>query len=422
MANVNDVHDMAGQVENERRRLEEADIDEADREAIAAYATYREVSAGVAAGTLRDDMGVLRRTAERAEKPLLEFTSTKDTDRLLKTNRTDHGVSPSSNDNYRARMRSFFEWLNDDPDYPAFEWWEDVKIPTREVEPIDPDEIMGLDEVRALREAADHPRDKAIIEFLADTGMRVAAAMQLKRGGIDGLDSQHPTFKPNKDGEAQKGIDTLPLPIIQSQRWLRVWLNQYHPLDAPDAPVFTTRDYLQRIRVEDDDGEVIQRDVEKGALHPSTVHTEIKYRAEAIGIDPSKVNIHSFRHVAVTRMRRDMGMDWDDIAHRTGWSDASIARMKQTYSHLTHEDKNRRVWGSVGRDTDDDGEDTGPVFIDCVNCGREMNADNRYCPDCGLDQEADMVGGQLAQAFSRLDRDQAERLMDMVEELGVAEN
>lgn len=100
---------------------------------------------------------------------------------------------------------------------------------------MDPDDLLSPDEVRTLRGAADHPHEKALIEFLADTGMRAAAALHVKRGDISNLDGEMPTYKPNTDGEAQKGMPVKPLPIIHSPRHLRQYLNQYHPDDHPET-------------------------------------------------------------------------------------------------------------------------------------------------------------------------------------------
>lgn len=374
MVSTTDAHGMARQVEKERENLADAAIDDDDRTAIEQFTDHREMNESVAASTLRSDLSNLRRAAERAETPLLEFESVKDANALLKTNADEHDVSPASNDNYRKALRVFFGWLDNDPDYGEYEWWEDVKIPARDPKPVDPAEVLSVDEVRALRDAADHPREKALVEFLADTGMRITAALQLQRGDVDGLNGDRPTVAVNRNGEGQKGMDPLPRPIIHSEQWLTQYLNQYHPDDHPKAPAFATKYYEHRDR-------------EECAIHPTTTLNKLKDLAEAAGIDRDRVNNHAFRHVATTRMRRDMGMDWDDIAHRTGWSERSLARMKQVYAHLSNEDKNERVWAAVGSEREDV-EDVDTPNPDCRKCGRSIGADERYCPGCGADQEA----------------------------------
>lgn len=376
MVSTTDAHGMARQVERERYNLKGAywteKIHPADYPAIHEFTDHRDINEDVAQSTLRSDLANLRRCSERAEKPLLDFESVKDANRLLRTNADEYGVSPSSNDNYRKAMRVFFSWLDDDPDSDSYEWWEDITIPARETDPLDPAKLLSVEEVRALREAADHPREKALIEFLADTGLRIAAALQLLRGDIDGLDGQRPTFAVNREGEAQKGMDPLPRPIIQSKRWLRQYLNHYHPDDHPKAPVIATKEYERRDR-------------EDAAIHPTTILNKLKELAEEAGIDRGRVNNHAFRHVATTRMRRDMEMDWDDIAHRTGWSERSLARMKQVYAHLSNEDKNERVWEAVGSEREEV-EDVETPDPECINCGRDLEPGDRFCSGCGADQ------------------------------------
>ena len=373
MVSTTDAHGMADQVARERKNLAEADIDDDDRKAIREFTEHREVNEDLALSTIRSDISTLRRCAERAEKPLLAFENVKDATTLLKANQAEYGVTDASNDNYRKSLRVFFAWADEDADYGGYTWWESIKIPSRDPDPLDPSEVLSVGEVRKLREAADHPREKALVEFLADTGMRIAAALQLLRGDVAGLDGDRPTVSRNREGESQKGMDPLPRPIIQSQRHLRQYLNQFHPEDHPEAPVFATKHYDRRER-------------EDAAIHPTTSIGKLKDLAEDAGIDRDRVSNHAFRHVATTRMRRDMRMDWDDIAHRTGWSEQSLARMKQVYEHLTNEDRNDRVWEAVEGESDTDETEPAPP-PECMNCGRELEPGDRYCPGCGADQD-----------------------------------
>lgn len=401
MADVDDVHNRSGRVKREYHNLETADIPDADRAAIEAFANHRQFNEEVASSTLVSDMATLKRSAERAHKPLVDFEGADDTNRILKTNRVDFEVSESSNRNYSRALRVFFRWLDGNPAHDSYEWWESVEIPHQPVEPLDPKALLTVDEVRELRQASDHPRETAFVEFLADTGLRITAALQLKRGGIDGLDSPNPTATPNSDGLGQKGIDPLPLPIIQSQPHLRVWLNQYHPEDHPEAPVFCVKDYFHRDR-------------SNTAMSTSRARDQLKELADLAGLDRSRIHPHAFRHVATTRMRRDMGMDWTDIGHRTGWSENTLSRMKQLYGHLSQEDKNERVFAAAGR-APAPGEDDEPVFVTCESCRREISADARFCPDCGADQEAEYLDARVRRLLSRLEGETAERLNEQLD-------
>lgn len=382
MADVTDTLGVVGHVERERRAVDQADIDDRDRAAVLEFADHREVNEGVAPTTLRDDIGNLRRVAERAEKPLLEFESVKDATAFLKLNNAEYGVSEASNDNYRKVLRVFFEWVDSDPDLGPYEWWEDIHIPTRQPDPLDPQEVLSEEEIQELRDVADHAREKAFIEFLADTGMRLSAACQLRRRDLRGLDGGNPEFRVNRDGLSQKGMQAVFRPVIDSTIPLRTYLNEYHPDDHPDAPVFAVKDYETRER-------------DDGAISNAGMASKLKKTAEAAGIDRDRVHPHAFRHVAVTRMRREHGLDWDQIAHMTGWSDKSIARMKGVYLHLTNEEKNegiRRKAGAAGATKEPD-EDDAPKSTECHNCEREIEARWSVCPHCEARSDARSVDG-----------------------------
>lgn len=370
MADVNDVHDMRGQRDRAREKLLEADIADSDRRAIDEFADHRIVNEGRSPGTVRDDIGNLRRIAERANKPLLSFDSVKDATAFFERNRREFEVSPKSNDNYRAKLRVFFEWLDTDGDYGTFEFYDDIKIPTRDVDPVDAKQMLSPDEVTEIREACPRSRDKAFVEFLADTGMRVAAALQIRRGDIKDLDSRTPTFTPNADGVSQKGLTIEPRPIIHSQRWLRQYLRHSHPDESDQAPLFPVFAYESR---------------EPGnrAVSPSSMQSLLNRRAESAGLERSRVHPHAFRHVATTRMRRDLEMNWDDIQHRTGWSPSSIHRMKKIYSHVTAEEKNDRIFTQVGLVDSSDSEDPESMFTECTDCGQVLTNSDNYCSNCG---------------------------------------
>jgi len=403
MVRTDDAHSMRDRLDKARENLAEADIDDRDRTAISQFADHREINEGVAHSTLRDDIEDLRRLSERADRHLIEFESVKDANAVLKRNAREYDVSERSNDNYRKAIRVFFEWLDEDDDHDAYGWWDEVTIPSRETKSLDPDEVLSPAEVEQLRQAATHAREKALIEFLADTGMRITAALQLRRRDVSDLDTRQPTVATNRDGAGQKGMDPLPRPIIHSAQHLRVYLNEHHPDDHPRAPVFASKYYGGRDR-------------ENGAIHPTTTSQKLKSIAKEAGINRDRVNNHAFRHVAVTRMRRDMNMDWDDIAHRTGWSQQSLSRMKEVYAHLSNQDKNDRIWAAAGRDVDDNDADT-PTFTECVNCGAEIATTARVCPQCGADQDAEWREQQLRRALAELDPETADQLIAAVESI-----
>ena len=373
MANVDDVHNMARQVERELGNLDDAAIDDRDRAAISEFYEHRAHVEGLADSTLRDDLGDLRRCAERTEKPLVEFESAKDAARLWSLNKSEYGVTKdSTNENYADILRPFLRWLHEDPDYGDYPFHNAVRVDADQSDPIDPDEILSDGEVRKMREAAGDPMYAAMIELWADTGGRLSAVLQLRRKHAVSLDPRRPRVKFSSTGQNQKGMHTEPVALIDSTRWLRAWLNNYHPDDHPDAPMFVKDSYAPEDR-------------ENGALDPTQARRRLKDIGERAGIDRDRVKIHGFRHVATTRMKR-IGLDWDEIAHRTGWSDHSLAEMKRIYSHLDAEEINESIDAKVrGTPAEEKDEPADRGTLTCGNCpASDLAPETEYCPECGF--------------------------------------
>lgn len=99
---------MTGQVNRNREKLAEADLDDQDHQAIREFADHREFAEEVAASTLRTDICNLQAAAARAEQALVDFDSDKDAIRVLQINAAEFDVSEPSNDNYRKAIRVVF--------------------------------------------------------------------------------------------------------------------------------------------------------------------------------------------------------------------------------------------------------------------------------------------------------------------------
>lgn len=98
MANVDD----AGRIGDKHRRrleqVEEADIDERDREAILGFHRYRRAVEGMKPNTLTNDLSTLRNATERADVALVDMGETNVHDLLVKlaTPRDEGGSRPSA--------------------------------------------------------------------------------------------------------------------------------------------------------------------------------------------------------------------------------------------------------------------------------------------------------------------------------------
>lgn len=379
MADVNDSRHLSQEVEKEWQRLEQADITDDGREAIKAFAHRRENR--VARNTLRQDMGNLRRAAERGEKPLLAYESSSDADRLFDALEATGVNSTDSKNAYVRSLRVFFDWADKHPNYGEYGWYENIEDfegNGSDSRRLNAEDYLSEAEVESLIQAAQHPREETLIDFLADTAARINLVCNLRRGDVD-LDADRPTYRPNPNAEdGYKGVTPQRYPIHYSENTLRRWLNQHHPDDHDDAPLFPVK-----IGYDPDDRQ-------NQALHPQSTLDALKTAAERAGIDRDRVHPHAFRHAAVRRMKKDpqFDFDWETVKLRTQWSDRGFEQMKELYGKLEEEEQLEVFFEHTDRDIETN-DDTPAVFAECRSCGRDIGESAQFCRFCGADQTAD---------------------------------
>lgn len=125
--------------------------------------------------------GTIRQYVKAAEKFLLEIGKDvrdivpEDTVLYFAKMMHEGKTSLASMDNTRRYLRTFFAWLTD-ADYIR-------KNPMLRVKPIKhpekPKEILTDDEIELIRDACETPKDKALVDFLACTGVRVSEVINL---------------------------------------------------------------------------------------------------------------------------------------------------------------------------------------------------------------------------------------------------
>lgn len=192
------------------------------------------------------------------------------------------------------------------------------------VDDIDPDNYMGTtgtpddtpdylddDEIQALKDAADDPRDRAIVHLLASTGMRVGEAVSLNTDNLDLAEGEVQFVRTKRNEQV---IDHIPLggqDVTVLDKYLEV-REKYGPAHISDA-LFLTR---------------------QGRMSSDTMQRRLKGVAEqADGVDPDDVTVHKIRHWVGTKLAKE-GRTAAEIADYLGHSSTDTATK---YIHLSSE-------------------------------------------------------------------------------------
>lgn len=357
MADLDDVQNYARKFENQLAKVDTADIDERDREALHEWVRHLDADGERNTGTIISLLNRARLSAERGDTPLVEMDRS-DVDALLFTLKHDHGLSEGTRRNYRKAVKQFLRWHTGGAD-----WVEDVTIGAAEDREVDPNDLLTDDEIQALLDAASKSRDQALIAMLADTGLRIGALASLRIRDLD-LSGQTALVSINENANVKGASGTVPL--TWSEGHLSTYLSTHPRRDVDDAPAFH-KDAGHW------DGE------DDGALAYQYLASRVKEVADDAGVDRDRVNLHNFRHTAISNWIRD-GLTEQAIKHRASWDVDSD--MIGVYSAVRDEELNDQILEHYDIAADGEGEHSTPDLEECPRCQSALRGNERFCPSC----------------------------------------
>lgn len=370
---VDDANNTKRKLNRRYELLEQADIDESDQQAIHDFVRLeRQSNQNMSPNTLYQDLSRLRNASDRAAVPLVDMDRSDYCDLIRTLTKSEdqggYGLDPTGAGmkGYKRALKLFFEWLDDEPDFGDFSFYDGIEIPSQSISRVDKDKILDSEDIEALKQHTKNHRDPALFEFLVDTGARVSMALQLRIKDIHDLNTKRPYFTPNPNGTGHKGAPDKQYPILQSRADLRSWINNHHPDPRDRAPLWPV------IRGYD------RENPEECAISTDGLRSTLQICAQRAGID-KPVNPHNFRHTAITRLSRE-GLQPQQIQHIAGWNDD---RMLEAYDHTTDRQRNEQIRLQTGfiEETDDS---TGPSKPKtCGNCRETLKPTAQFCPQCG---------------------------------------
>jgi len=156
-----------------------AEMEQKEVELLPAFIAAKRVE-GCSEKSLRYYESTIRNMLEAVSKPEKQIT-TEDLRSYLDTYQRRGTVSKVTLDNVRRILSTFFSWLEDE-DYI-------VKSPVRRIHKVKTGktvkETYTDESLELMRDYCDNPRDLAMIDLLASTGIRVGELVKLNRADVD---------------------------------------------------------------------------------------------------------------------------------------------------------------------------------------------------------------------------------------------
>lgn len=158
-----------------------ADIDYqlSDEQLVEAFISAKRVE-GCSEKTLHYYSTTINSVIRSIQKPVRQVL-TDDLRIYLASYQQERGVSKITIDNIRRILSSFYSWLEDEDHI--------IKSPVRRIKKVRVSkmvkEVYSDEDLEKMRDNCENPRDLAMIDLLASTGMRVGELVRLNRDDID---------------------------------------------------------------------------------------------------------------------------------------------------------------------------------------------------------------------------------------------
>jgi len=236
----------------------------------------------------------------------------------------DNGYAPSSVNEYHTKCRRYLDFLDVDFD------------PQRALGALPDEDADGLpdpldrDDLRAMREAADTPEDKALVVLLYHTGLRNSEFRELTWDDVDFRTGDLSVHRRKKRGWAR---DTLPL--YDDQLGVLDDLRDWRDDDNPH--LFPARENPKGI------GAQVCPIASDGSLSADTVNRYLRNLADEAGVH-RHIWAHLFRHTRATHMLED----GESVDYVNQWMDHNKMETTLRYARLTGEGLRKNDVGDSG--------------------------------------------------------------------------
>ena len=373
-----EIHDYARQLDGALRRLKhDRQMSEPNRRRILEF--YEALLAeGLSKPRVIYYLNRLHRIAGWLKTPFDKATRPDIENVMRQVNATDY--TEWTRKDFKVTLKKFFRWLRgcQEPGvYPPEVSWirTHVALDRQEL----PNNLPDEDDARHMIEAAEHPRDKALISTLYESGCRIGEIGSLRLGDVQYDEFGAVIIVHGKTGSRRVRL-VFSAPILAS------WINVHPDRRDPKAALW-----------------IVVGNARACAKSKSSTYTndwsyELKYPAikkmlravaKKAGIT-KKVNPHAWRHSRATYLANKLTEQ--QLKHLFGWTQSS--RMAATYVHLSGRDVDDALLSIYGKKKVETAEGTSVLApVSCPRCKEANEFSNVYCKKCGwtLDQKAAAV-------------------------------
>ena len=343
------VHKPSKRLENAFNHLHRKKLSKKNKEFIEKFANSC-ISEGIGELRVTKYIFTLCKIAETIGKDFDEVTK-EDLKEFVKELELSNYAEWTKHD-YKATLKKFYKWLKgNEEEYPEEVRW--IKVTIKNNKKKLPEELLTIDEVKALAEATNNLRDKAIVLTLYESGARVGEFLSLK--------IKHIQF--DKYGalimlHGKTGMRKVRL--VASVPALSAWLNIHPFKDDKEAWLWAGLSPVNK-------GDKLSYQGLKNMLADLAKKAGIK----------KKVHPYIFRHSRATELAKNLTEA--QPCQFMGWVQGS--KQAATYVHLSQRDTDEAILGMYGLLEKEEGK---LIAIKCPRCHQNNSPGARFCFYCGM--------------------------------------
>lgn len=277
----------------------------------------------------------------------------------------------------RVLKSTYKDMLNpDEPGHPEIVRW--IRLDTLFRETKTSDDLLTLDDVRRLLEAATDPRDRALVMVLDESAARLTEVAALRISDVQ-FDEYGALVTVGGDTDRRR------VRLMHSVPDLTAWLNVHPRRRDPRGPLWTSRSSFNR----------------NEALGAGGIYLLLQRLAKAAGVR-KKVHPHLFRH-GRTNQWLDKYND-DVVKYFAGWSKSS--KMVEVYRHRSGKRFDQIILEKEGvLKGESSTRDPGLRSRPCVRCQEKNSPAAEYCAKCSLPLDEKRLQ-RAAQEYDLLQRNE----------------
>jgi len=268
-------------------------------------------------------------------------------------------VTKGTLEGHKRVLKSFYRDLlrPEEPGHPHVVSWIRLTNPLKLGKRITYEDLIKPHEIVAMANAARHPRDRALIMLLYDSGMRIGELLGLRVKDIEF--DQYGASANVTDGKTGARKVRLIHSIPDVQQWLSIHPDKAHP----EMPLFV---------------KLANRDQQPALLHDACRRI-LNDAANAAGIK-KPIWAHLFRHSNYEEWADTLGEDLARV--RYGWD--RFSPMPSLYRHRHEKQVDEVMLAKAGIKPKESAETRSLATRTCIRCQTVNSPAAAHCTRCSL--------------------------------------